>query len=136
MTDSLLAQLDKLPEGYLVSWLIAFGGLALVAQLVLNLVDRFRAKSATHAVISPDPLQVKGVKELATREELESIKQDIDSDLEGMRAAMAESERKSHGEIVAIHSRINQVAENTSAMKGRLDEIAQSLHELIRRSMK
>lgn len=131
-----LAQLDKVDPGLVRDILIVLACFVGLAIGIFTLIDKVKAKKATGVIVSPDPLQVRGVKDLATREELEAIKEDIDKDISGLRVSLAESERKSHGEIVAIHTRINQVAENTSAMKGRLDEIAQSLHELVRRSMK
>lgn len=146
---ALLAQ-SRLPEispQFFSSWFAVFlllGGLCLMILTGfvtwLNLMEKLKARNKGDKKdgieVSPNPLNIQKVPTLATREELEHIKRDIDADLSAMREAMMESERKSHGEVVAIHNRINQVAENTSAMKGRLDEIAQSLHELVKRSMK
>lgn len=133
---STLAQFDKVDAGFLRDGIVLLCAVMGAVYLGICLVEKFRAKKAGHTILSPDPLRFAEVEKLATRAELEAIRRDIDADIGGLRQAFDEGERKSHAEIVAIHSRINTVAENTSAMKGRLDEIAGSLHELVKRAMK
>lgn len=130
------ARLTDLDPGFFRDWLIVLAVLVGLVIGVLTLVEKLRAKKAADVVISPNPLRTQKVPDLATRAELEAIKRDIDDDLSELRGEMRAAVAKSHGEIVAIHNRINTVVENTGAMKGRLDEVAISLHELVRRSMK
>lgn len=136
ITSLFIAQtFTNVDPAFLRDWLIVLCCIGGTVYLAMNLVEKFRAKKATAMVVTPDPLNIQQVEKLATRSELEAIKREIDADNMALREAVAESERKSHQDIVAIHNRINTVAENTSAMKGRLDEVAVSLHELVRLSM-
>lgn len=126
----------EVDPGFLRDWLIVAACIVGLVIAVMTMVEKLKAKQPSKVSVSPDPLQVKEVKDLATRAELESIKRDIDADLSMMRETMAAGEKRSHEETVEIHKRINVMAENTSAIKGRLEEIAQSLHHLVQRSMK
>lgn len=128
----------KLPEivpDFLTHWLgvlILIGGLVL---MVMTIAEKVRAKSPAKADIVNDPLRTQNVPELATKAELVAGLSELEKDITQLRHEAAERETRRNGEIVKLHDRINLVAENTSSIRGRLDEIALSLHEMVRRGL-
>ncbi len=130
------ARLPEIVPEFLTSWLgvlILFGGVLLMG---LTIWEKLRAKKAGGVIVSPDPLQVQAVESLATRAEVEALAAEIEKDLGELRADATRERAKAHAEIVAIHNRINDVAQNTAAMKGHLEEIAGTVKTLLHRALK
>jgi predicted sugar kinase len=132
----IIAQLDKLPENYLVWWLIAFGGLALIVQTVMNVTDRFRPKKATSTMLSPDPLQVQEVEKLATKAELEMMSGHLRKDIEGLRRSIDDEKRTNFQENGKLHARVDEVVETLAETKGLLIGVKENTDRLLQRSMK
>lgn len=122
--------------GFLRDWLIVLAALGGLAFLVLQFVKEARAKKAAPVMLTPDPLRMEKVRELATREELRTGLGGLEKDIETLREEIQDNRNQTHGEVVKLHERINVVASHTDAMRGRLDEIAASLRLLVERVMR
>jgi hypothetical protein len=132
----LFAQLDKLPDNYLVWWVIAFGGLALIVQTVLNVADRFRAKKASAMIIAPDPLRVTQVADLATRKEVEAMGARLEADINDVRRSIDQKDNTAREENGKLHHRIDEVVERLSETKGLLSGVKDNTDKLLAKLLK
>jgi HAMP domain-containing protein len=128
-----LSQLDKLPDNYLVWWLIAFGGLALIIQTVMNVADRFKTKGPSG--IHPLPLPTTEVEKLATRAEVQAMCQRIETDVDELRKAISEERATARDALGKVHSRIDLVAKNTDEIRGVVGQINQTTQLLLTQAM-
>jgi hypothetical protein len=129
-----LSQLDKLPDNYLVWWLIAFGGIALIVQTVMNVADRFKTKPASG--IHPLPLPTSEVEKLATRAEVQAMCSRIEADVDDLRKAISEERATARDALGKVHSRIDLVAKNTDEIRGVVTQINQNTQLLLSQAMK
>jgi vacuolar-type H+-ATPase subunit C/Vma6 len=130
---------SKLPDidpAYFLQFLACVVLVMMIVALFLNIRNSTKVKSASSVVISPDPLRTQKVQELATKGELEEMTERIESDLAEVKDTAAETVKQQHGEVVAIHNRINKVAEGLEAIRGQLTEIATNQRLLMNKFLK
>lgn len=108
------------------------------ALLVKKAKDEFLPTPASKGGISikPNPLQVKKASEMATKEDLTELKQEVDKLWDEMR----DNRRISREALGKIHSRIDRLSEKTDTMsgemRGSLATIQATLDKLLERGLK
>lgn len=131
---STLASLVKLADLEPAFFLQLLAGLLLIAALVLTgkkLADEFRHKGDPPKVNLQSPLPVKWDQELSTKSEVNTLRRDVDADLERIRAALAADRLERRAEQEKIHSRIDALTTNTGEIKGELKSIAENVQRLL-----
>jgi Icc-related predicted phosphoesterase len=103
--------------------------------LVVSLVEKFRAKK-TSTTISPDPLQVQEVKELATKAELISMEQRLTAKISAVEGDIDKEQRVAREEQGNLHRRIDELVETMAETKGLLSGVKENTDRLLARSLK
>lgn len=131
----MIAQLDKLPDNYLTWWLIALGGVALLVQTALNIVDRVKGRRPSSIELQPDPIRIEQMKQLANKDELTQLGHALEADIEQIRQAMSEERKVARDAHGNLHKRIDDLAEAVAEMKGLISGIKENTDRLLARSM-
>jgi hypothetical protein len=132
----ILSQLDKIEPGFLRDWLVVLAAMVGLVVGVGLVVDRFRAKRASAMIVTPDPLQVREVKELATKAEMETLGKRLEGDIEGIRVEMRADRLAATGETRNTHHRIDALAETLAETKGLLQGVKHNTDQLLAKLMK
>lgn len=130
------ARFGDVDPGYFRDWIIVLCCLMGAIYLAANLLDKFKAKKPSSVVLTPDPLRTQKVPDLASRPELEEISHRIERDIEAVKEAAESAASKQEMQVIAIHTRINKVAESMEAVRGQLAEIAQNQRLLMEKFLK
>lgn len=121
------ARLPEIAPEFLTSWLAVFlllGGLLIMmlsgAVMLMNLLEKLRAKKKEATAIEPNPLQVQEVETLATRAELAAMGASLEADIEALKKAIDGERNVARQANGTLHKRVDEVVEGLSEAKGLL----------------
>lgn len=88
-------------------------------------------KRGQHSSI-PQPLAVRKTETYVTREELEKIENEMRHGFESVERRLTDANTISRTEVVGLHQRIDKTQSMVSEQGGKLTEVANNVHEILR----
>lgn len=137
---SILAIFEGVSDGGVRDWVVILAGMVALAVGIKTLLTKKLKEMES-------PLQVVGVKDLATRKELLKVEHDLEEKLaeaarmrateaKGLRDEMTSLSHSFREAVGRTHARIDGLSEKTGQMKGSVDAMNENLGRLIERSLK
>ncbi len=130
------ARLPQMDGAFLLQFLGAVALLAAIYLMALAIFGHHKKKAAAEVVVAPNPLRTQKVPDLATRAELEAMSARIEAELDEVKAAAMSREATREAQVVALHNRMNLVAEGVGAIRGQIDELAKNQRLIMERFLK
>lgn len=132
----LMGQAEKVDPVFFHQWMISLGAIALIFLAIHKVAEIVRGKPPTETVISPSPLKMEKVNQLATKEELHAVEKAIEKDIEELRASMVGDKHEAGEQVVRIHNRIDSMATRLGELTGEMKQISLGVKSLVDVAMK
>lgn len=126
----------EVDPGFLRDWLIVAACIVGLVIAVMTMVEKLKAKQPSKVSVSPDPLQVKEVKELATRSEMVAMERRLTEKISAVEGDIDKEQKVAREEQGKLHARIDKLTEGVAETKGILEGVKENTDLLLARSLR